>query len=204
MSARKKTANKPHQGPSHIRIIGGQWRSRKLSFPILEGLRPTPDRVRETLFNWLQTAVPGARCLDLFAGSGALGLEALSRGAQSCTFIDMAPASCHALRDNLKNLDCQSAEVVQRDAVQWLQQLPDATNGQNTVSFDLIFLDPPFNKDLCEQICQLLIDKNVVSERGFIYIETEPRAQLVNHWPLHREKTSGQVRYRLYQNQTSA
>jgi len=199
MSARKRSDNKPHSGSSQIRIIGGQWRSRKLSFPVLEGLRPTPDRVRETLFNWLQSTIPGARCLDLFAGSGALGLEALSRGAHSCTFIDMASASCQTLRENLKTLDAQGAEVVQSDALQWLQRLPNASDSANSPCFDVVFIDPPFNQDLCEKICQLLVDKGVVSERGFIYIETEPRAQLVNHWPLHREKTSGQVRYRLFQ-----
>lgn len=200
MQARNKAGNKSNQGPSQVRIIGGQWRSRKLEFPILDGLRPTPDRVRETLFNWLQSAIPGARCLDLFSGSGALGLEALSRGAQSCTFIDIAPVSCKALRDNLKKLDCDAAQVLQRDTMQWLKQLPAPQDTDNPLRFDVIFIDPPFNKDLCEQICQLLVEKQIVSERGFIYIESEPRAQLVNHWPLHREKTSGQVRYRLYQH----
>ncbi|NQZ33696.1 MAG: 16S rRNA (guanine(966)-N(2))-methyltransferase RsmD [Oceanospirillaceae bacterium] len=199
MQTRNKAGNKFDQGPSQVRIIGGQWRSRKLSFPVLDGLRPTPDRVRETLFNWLQSTIPGARCLDLFSGSGALGFEALSRGADHCTFIDIAPASCQALRDNLKKLECDSAEVLQRDAMQWLRQLPDAVEGTNTLQFDVIFIDPPFNKDLCEQICQLMVEKKIISERGFIYIETERRAPRVNHWPLHREKTSGQVQYRLYQ-----
>ena len=199
MQTRNKAGNKFDQGPSQVRIIGGQWRSRKLSFPVLDGLRPTPDRVRETLFNWLQSTIPGARCLDLFSGSGALGFEALSRGADHCTFIDIAPASCQALRDNLKKLECDSAEVLQRDAKQWLRQLPDAVEGTNTLQFDVIFIDPPFNKDLCEQICQLMVEKKIISERGFIYIETERRAPRVNHWPLHREKTSGQVQYRLYQ-----
>ena len=199
MQTRNKAGNKFDQGPSQVRIIGGQWRSRKLSFPVLDGLRPTPDRVRETRFNWLQSTIPGARCLDLFSGSGALGFEALSRGADHCTFIDIAPASCQALRDNLKKLECDSAEVLQRDAMQWLRQLPDAVEGTNTLQFDVIFIDPPFNKDLCEQICQLMVEKKIISERGFIYIETERRAPRVNHWPLHREKTSGQVQYRLYQ-----
>lgn len=200
MPARNKSSNKPHQGQSQIRIIGGQWRSRKLTFPILEGLRPTPDRVRETLFNWLQSTIPGARCLDLFSGSGALGLEALSRGANHCTFIDIAAASCQALRDNLKQLDCSSAAVIQRDALQWLKQLPDNNDGSETQCFDVIFLDPPFNKDLCEQVCQLLVEKKLISSRGYIYIETETRAPLMRHWPLSREKISGQVKYRLYQH----
>jgi len=191
----KKKPSKAAQTQSQLRVIGGQWRSRKIEFPIVDGLRPTPDRVRETVFNWLQNAVPSAHCLDLFAGSGALGIEALSRGAQSCTFIDIDNSCCQALRTNLQKLQCESAEVRQTSALQWLNQISaNATDKK----FHLVFLDPPFNQDLCQQICQLLIDKQLLADDAYVYIETEPRANINIDWPLHREKISGQVHYRLY------
>ncbi len=124
-----------------LRIIGGQWRSRRLNFPEAPGLRPTPDRVRETLFNWLAPYVEGARVLDPFAGSGALLLEALSRGAAGALAVEFDPAAAAALRDNLALLRAEGAEVRQGDALQRLQQ--DAAT-----PFDLAFLDPPFHKDL--------------------------------------------------------
>ena len=127
-----------------LRIIGGEWRSRKLKFADVPGLRPTPDRVRETLFNWLQWHVPGARCLDLFAGSGALGLEALSRGARDVVMVEKHPAAAQALRDNLTLLGARNARLVHDDALRYL--------GRVTVAFDLIFLDPPFRQMLLEPV----------------------------------------------------
>ena len=182
-----------------IRIIGGQWRSRKLNFPEADGLRPTPDRVRETLFNWLQSRIPGARCLDLFAGSGALGLEALSRGASHCMFIDIAHPSCQALRNNVLKLACENAQIIQMDTLNWLQQRANAgANNATTDKFDVVFLDPPFHTTLCQEVCQLLIDKDLLNPNAYIYIETEHRAAIDVDWAVHREKTAGQVRYRLY------
>ncbi|MEM5530780.1 16S rRNA (guanine(966)-N(2))-methyltransferase RsmD [Gammaproteobacteria bacterium AS21] len=191
----KKKPLKAEQTHSQLRIIGGQWRSRKIDFPTVDGLRPTPDRVRETLFNWLQNTVPSAHCLDLFAGSGALGIEALSRGAQSCTFIDIDHLCCQALRTNLQKLQCESAEVRQTSALQWLNQISVNSTDKK---FHVVFLDPPFNQDLCQQICQLLIDKQLLADDAYVYIETEPHANINIDWPLHREKISGQVHYRLY------
>ncbi len=192
----KKTTNKSQQ-PLQLRVIGGQWRSRKLHFPDLPGLRPTPDRVRETLFNWLQNTVPAAQCLDLCAGSGALGIEALSRGAKHCAFVDLAALSCRALQVNLNKLECTTAEVVQFDVIKWLEQT-SSNQQQSAKQYDIVFLDPPFGLNLCQNICQLLIEKNLLSSNAFVYVETELSAELSLPWTLHREKTSGQVRYRLY------
>lgn len=194
MRASKRSNKAPSIAVSQIRVIGGQWRSRKLSFPAIEGLRPTPDRVRETVFNWLQNAVPGAQCLDLFAGSGALGIEALSRGAQHCTFIDISPVACKTLKDNLTTLKCQQADVLQRDTLQWATQQSNSTE-----KFDLVFLDPPFHKGLCQTLCQQLIDSEQLAPNAYVYIETEHDVPLTIPWRLHREKRSGQVHYRLYQ-----
>ena len=197
MSTRTKQPKKPVQQASQVRIIGGKWRSRKLSFPPIQGLRPTPDRVRETLFNWLQNTLPGARCLDLFAGSGALGIEALSRGAKNCTFVDLAPQSCQSLKQNLSLLECSDGKIVQGDALAWLQRTAVTSTAADN-SYNVIFMDPPFNGDFCQSVCQLLIDKNLLADDCYIYIETELQVELTLSWTLHREKISGQVRYRLY------
>src|SRR5512134_933490 len=123
-------------GGNQLRIIGGRWRSRRLRFPPLPGLRPTPDRVRETLFNWLTPVIAGARCLDLFAGSGALGIEALSRGAAAVTFVERHPQAVRGLRANLAQLRAEGARVEQADALLWLRQAPQP--------FTVVFLNPPF------------------------------------------------------------
>ncbi len=181
---------------SQLRIIGGRWRSRRLTFPALEGVRPTPDRIRETLFNWLAPTIEGARCLDLFAGSGALGFEALSRGAASTLFIERQAAVAKALRDNLALLGCTLAQVQNLDAQTWLTQGPDQ-------SFDMIFLDPPFRRELLDT-CLTLIDRHGISKPGgLLYIEAETEKTdfaLPAHWSLLKHKTAGQVQYRLYQN----
>jgi 16S rRNA (guanine966-N2)-methyltransferase len=183
-----------------LRIIGGEWRSRRVPFPAIEGLRPTPDRVRETLFNWLQNVTPGARCLDLFAGSGALGLEALSRGAESVTFIDQAPEATRQLRDNLNTLKSQNGEVINMSALTWL----DSRNTDNEPRYDLVFLDPPFRKDLLPTICILLEERNLLADNALIYIEAESEAVLTNlpaNWESYREKKAGQITYRLFNRQ---
>ena len=171
-----------------LRIIGGEWRSRKLRFADVPGLRPTPDRVRETLFNWLQMQVPGARCLDLFAGSGALGLGALSRGAAEVVMVEKHPAAAKALRDNIALLGAQQAVLVYDDAFRYLQRETDG--------FDLIFLDPPFRKHFLEPVLDTLFAKTLLKSGGMIYLEQEMGAATdFSRFNLnvHRETTAGQV-----------
>ncbi len=180
---------------SQIRIIGGEWRSRKLTVPDAPGLRPTPDRVRETLFNWLASYIGGARVLDAFAGSGALFLEALSRGASSGIALDLNTEAINNLRRNLELLDCDSAEVLRADALQYLSNTAER-------GFDIVLLDPPFHQDLLLTACQLLESNNWLNERAWIYTESEqaPSSLAVpNTWRLHREKHTGQVYYALWQ-----
>lgn len=187
--AAKKSGNR-------LRIIGGQWRSRFLPFPDVEGLRPTTDRVRETVFNWLQPVVPGARVLDLFAGSGALGFEALSRGAQDLTLLEMNAKAVSQLKENVKTLNTPDAHVVQTDALNWLAQCDQ--------KFDLIFLDPPFNKGLLPKCLELIESRNILNENAWVYIESEQdlnKMNLPSNWRLHRDKKAGQVKLCLYQNQ---
>jgi 16S rRNA (guanine966-N2)-methyltransferase len=194
---RKNSAPKSNKKSNQLRIIGGQWRGRKLSFPTAEGLRPTADRVRETLFNWLSPSISGANCLDLFAGSGALGLEALSRGASSCCFIDTAAAACEHIAANLTLVQCDTATTHTAQAAQWLKQQDRAPSE----TFDIIFLDPPFGKNLAEKCLVLIDQKQLVSNDGLVYLETnrdEALPATPPHWQLHREKTAGQVNYRLY------
>ena len=200
MSPRRNRNSKPaphnRSNDSFVRIIGGDWRSRKLSFPESEGLRPTPDRVRETLFNWLQAYTPAAKCLDLFSGSGALAFEALSRGAAHATLIDASRLVCNALKHNLQELKAQNAEVVETDATQWLLQ-----QAGNEFHYDLVFLDPPFNKDLVSGICQLLEENQLLADGSMIYIETErslSSLSVPDNWQLYRDKQAGDVSYRLY------
>lgn len=180
-------------GPGNqLRIIGGRWRSRRLHFPNVEGLRPTPDRVRETLFNWLAPLIEGARCLDLFAGSGALGIEALSRGAAEVIFIERQPLAVRQLRHNLAQLGETSAQVIQTDALVWL-------DGPSR-PFDVVFLDPPFGVDLLVPACKKLEQGGWLADGARIYLETERDAgklELPENWQLIREKTAGQVSYRL-------
>lgn len=201
MSRRNSAArrsNKIQETSSSLRIIGGEWRSRKLSFPEIEGLRPTPDRVRETLFNWLQTSIPGASCLDLFCGSGALGFEALSRGAASVTFVDKAPEVIYHLRHNLNLLKAQHGEVVSSSVLDWLE----TKIANQEARYDVVFLDPPFNKNLIAPVTTLLESRGLLNDQAFIYVESEVNWQpdvIPQNWELYREKQAGQVCYRLYQ-----
>ncbi len=185
----------PHGGQGHLRIIGGQWRSRKLGFPEAPGLRPTPDRVRETLFNWLAAHIEGAKVLDAFTGSGALYLEALSRGASMALALDANATAISSLRHNLDLLGCATGQLLQSDALKYLEtQTPSA--------FDLVFLDPPFHQNLLPTTCTLLEEKGWLAERAWIYTESEtpPSAlQMPATWRLHREKKAGQVYYSLWQ-----
>ena len=182
-----------------LRIIGGQWRSRRLEFPDLPGLRPTPDRVRETLFNWLVPVLPGARCLDLFAGSGALGIEALSRGAAEVVFVERQPLAARALRNNLDRLSAANARVDPLDAFTWLRS--------PGTPFDIVWLDPPFGEGLLEPACALLEQGGWLAATAWIYLEAEadqPRPLLPAHWIFHREQTAGMVAYRLARREVSS
>ncbi len=190
-------AKKPTQSAraSSIRIIGGEWRSRKLTVPEAPGLRPTPDRVRETLFNWLAPTIQGARVLDAFTGSGALFLEALSRGASTGVAIDANTDAVNNLRRNLAVLQCDDAEVLRVDSLQYL-------SNKTEQGFDIVLLDPPFHQDLLLSACQLLEDNNWLNKDAWIYTESEqvPSSLGVpSTWRLHREKHTGQVHYALWQ-----
>ncbi|RLQ20916.1 16S rRNA (guanine(966)-N(2))-methyltransferase RsmD [Seongchinamella sediminis] len=179
---------------SQLRIIGGQWRGRKLTFQPVAGLRPTPDRVRETLFNWLAPDIHGARCLDLFAGSGALGLEALSRGAASCDFVDRDSAALGQIEHHLNTLGARERGHCHRiEAASFLERAAS--------SWDIVFIDPPFGLDLVGPSCELLAGRQQLSANGLVYIETGAREQLPDlpaTWALHREKRAGEVCYRLF------
>lgn len=192
-----KSAQKGRKRANQLRIIGGQWRGRKLAFPTVEGLRPTADRIRETLFNWLAPVISGARCLDLFAGSGALGLEALSRGASFCCFIDSTTAASQQIISNLALLDCNTAVTHTKQAAHWLEEFDHAC----AETYDIIFLDPPFGKNLATKCLELIEHKQLLRTNGLVYLEThrdEAAPVTPPHWQLHREKTTGQVSYRLY------
>ncbi|BET95398.1 16S rRNA (guanine(966)-N(2))-methyltransferase [Xenorhabdus taiwanensis] len=176
-----------------IRIIGGKWRGRKLPVPDSDGLRPTTDRVRETLFNWLMPTIQGARCLDCFSGSGALGLEALSRYASHATLIEYDRNVAKQLSANLASLKAENADVVQDNALQYL-------NNTGT-PFDVVFLDPPFRKGMLTETINLLETNGWLAEESWIYVETEAESaatEIPPNWQLHRQKTAGQVAYRLY------
>lgn len=175
-----------------FRIVAGRHRSRRLAFPDLAGLRPTPDRVRETLFNWLQPLLPGARALDLFAGSGALGLEALSRGAAGLTFVEQAAPAIGMLRANLDLLG-ETAELVQADAIGWLQQGPAA-------AYDLVFVDPPYRAGLLAPALEELDHGGWLAPGARIYAECgadQELPALPQGWELLKEKRAGDVRYHL-------
>lgn len=189
-----KTSVKNPKASNQLRIIGGQWRGRKLSFPDVDGLRPTGDRIRETLFNWLAPDIQGAHCLDLFAGSGALGLEALSRGAESSWLLEKHPLAAQQLKSNLQLLQASHGKVEQVDSLAWLNRQPP------TQQFDIVFIDPPFALDLWGAIAAALETGHWLSEAAVIYLEAprDAQLQLPANWHLHRDKQAGQVSYRLY------
>jgi 16S rRNA (guanine966-N2)-methyltransferase len=188
-------------GPSHnntgvVRIIAGRWRGRKLVFPAQPGLRPTGDRLRETLFNWLQPLLPDARCLDLFAGSGALGLEAASRGAALVSLIESSAAAAQALRNNCARLEADRVEVINTDALVWL-----ARRSPSPDPYTIAFVDPPFASDLLRRAIPALETPGVLAEQAWIYLETargQAIPELPPNWHLHREKCSGDVCCRLF------
>ena len=191
--AKRKQSDKSKGG--RLRIVAGNWRSRLLDIADVEGLRPTTERIRETLFNWLEPTIHGARCLDLFAGTGALGLEALSRGAGSAVFVERSPVAARQLASNVDVLDASDAIVLQRDALDFLRGEPERT-------FDIVFLDPPFAADLLEETCRLLAEREWLAPRARVYLEQDranPESALPESWQVLRDKTAGNVRYMLAQ-----
>jgi 16S rRNA (guanine966-N2)-methyltransferase len=186
--------NEKAQGRANaVRIIGGKWRGKKLSFPAIDGLRPTPDRIRETVFNWLQFDMHGARVLDVFAGSGAFGLEALSRGADYAVFVEKDLQAAKQLNSHLHELHIDNAQVEQVDATHYLRHRP----GQ---PFDVVFLDPPYGQNLLQPCMAQLENQGFLTDNAYIYVEAESTLKtlpLPDNWRLHRSKHSGQVSYHL-------
>jgi 16S rRNA (guanine966-N2)-methyltransferase len=178
--------------PHKLRIIGGEWRGRKLEFPAIDAIRPTPDRVRETVFNWLQNDIAGARCLDLFAGSGALGLEALSRGAASAVFVDREPRVGQYLRETLTRFRSTAGAVTTADSLRFLSGPAQP--------FDIVFLDPPFGADLLPDVCRRLEEGGWLGPNALIYMESASTSGvpvLPVNWSLIKSKMTGQVGYHL-------
>ena len=178
--------------PGKLRIVAGNLRGSKLAVPDRPGLRPTSDRVRETLFNWLMPVIEGARCLDLYSGTGALGIEAISRGAAACTFVESDRALARDLRENLARLKIESARVVEGDALSMLAGRAEP--------FDVVFLDPPFSGDLWDASAERLETHGWLAPNGWIYVESPAGAALAlpDAWKLHREGQAGAVRFALY------
>ena len=181
------------------RIIAGKWRGRKMKFDDAEGLRPTTDRIRETVFNWLQPYLSQSRCLDCFAGSGVLGFEALSRGAQELVFIEQNVNTIKCLKDNVRTLTIDNVTINHQDALSWLQSA--ATNTALKQKFDLVFLDPPFHSDLLEKSSVLLDRSGCLADDAIIYVEhaVDADVALPDNWICLKEKSSGQVSYKLFE-----
>lgn len=177
-----------------LRIIGGSWRSRILPVLDADGLRPTTDRVRETLFNWLQTDIPGSRCLDLFAGSGALGLEAASRGAKEVMMVEKSSEAFKILQQNIEKLAASQVSLLKQDALLYLKSLSSAVE---PLAVDILFLDPPYQADLLQSILDLL----VLSAGTKVYLECKKGhdVKIPSNWLLLKDKVAGQVHYRLYE-----
>ena len=184
---------------NQLRIIGGKWRGRKLSFVQSQGLRPTLDRVRETLFNWLQPVIYNSRCLDLYSGSGALGFEALSRGALQVTMVDNNRKVYQQLNHNLKLLCCENANTECLDAVDFLSK--QSVKQTIESKYQIVFLDPPFNQNLLDSCCQTLEQQQLLAEESYIYIEAEKNLKLTHipdNWQKIKEKKAGQLAYYLF------
>jgi 16S rRNA (guanine966-N2)-methyltransferase len=175
-----------------VRIISGQWRRRQLRVPDIDGLRPTPDRVRETLFNWLRGSIEGARCLDLYAGSGALGFEAASRGASKVLLVEKHEGAVISLREQAAELGAEQIQVVHADVSRWLR-------GTST-PFDIVFLDPPFGSIDLGELCARLERGSWLAPGALVYLETgaAPQAlELPPGWQFLQRQKAGQVMYHL-------
>jgi 16S rRNA (guanine966-N2)-methyltransferase len=188
----KRNAEKKSQ-PGRLRIVAGIWRSRLLQIAAVPGLRPTSARIRETLFNWLAPRISGARCLDLCAGTGALGIEALSRGAAHCVFVEKSGPAVASLRANIASLAAENASVQAMDARRFLQQYSEEP-------FDIVFLDPPFSAGLLPDLCQLLDGGTMLADDARLYIEEDRAAatcELPASWRVLKTANAGNVRYSL-------
>ena len=203
---KKSTANRQAKAANNksangfIRIISGQFRGRKLPVKDVQGLRPTTDRIKETVFNWLMQDTRGAAVLDCFAGSGGLGFEALSRFADHAVFFELDKSAASQLKENISTLKLDNAVVKRGNSLSLLEQ-----NTQNE-QFDLIFVDPPFRQNLTEKSCFLLEKNNWLSAQALIYVEVESELSDLStpdNWMLLKEKTAGQVICRLYQRETN-
>ena len=193
MGRRKSRGRSDRGSPTgRLRIVAGKWRSRLLPIADEAGLRPTSERIRETLFNWLASTIEGSRCLDLYAGSGALGLEALSRGAREVVFVENSARAVTVLQESVATLDAAGASVKKTDALRYLQG--------DSEPFDIVFLDPPFAADLLEDLCRLLDDRDWLNAGARVYLEQDhdrPLPRLPDGWVVLKEKTAGNVRYAL-------
>jgi len=170
-----------------VRIIGGELRSRMISLPDAEGLRPTPDRVRETLFNWLGQTLYGRTCLDLFAGSGALGFEAASRGAERVVMVERNPAVLRALQDNVKKLGCANVFIQGQDGLEFVSR--------DAQQYDVIFLDPPFQSDYLPRLLEILPQR--LNKNGVVYVESGAAITVPPPWQVIKSGKAGQVHYQL-------
>lgn len=191
MNKQRKQSNK-NASKGSIRIIAGKYRGRKLPVLMAEGLRPTTDRVKETVFNWLMPYIQDSICLDCFAGSGGLGFEALSRGAAQVSFVELNKAATKQLQENQHLLKAVNMSVIQSNALEFIKK--------NTQKYDVVFLDPPFRKGFIEQTAKLL-NENSLAEDALIYVEMESEQnhqQLPESWQILKENVAGQVVYRLY------
>lgn len=181
--------------PSELRIIGGKFRSRKITFIEENGLRPTHDRIRETLFNWLQNAIENSMCLDIFAGSGALGFEAISRGAKEVTFCDLSYAVMSHLKSNAEKLHINNAIFSRSDFM--------LENPVQNKQFDIVFCDPPFEKNLILATCALLESRELLAENAVIYLEfkkgTVDLHALPKNWTIQKHKSTQTLEYVLCQ-----
>jgi len=192
MAKRSAKADKKSQR-GRLRIVAGNWRSRLLDIADVPGLRPTSERIRETLFNWLTPRIAGARCLDLFAGTGALGMEALSRGAASAVFVEKSALAANTLRKSISALNADAATVYETDAFGFLMNV-------DCGEFDLVFLDPPFADERLGDLCRLLQKQSILAVDASVYIEEDrsrPVLELPDGWQTLKTGKAGNVRYSL-------
>lgn len=186
--------NKKQIKSGFIRLISGKWRGKKLPVKDIAGLRPTTDRNKETLFNWLMHDIRDANCLDCFSGSGSLAFEALSRGAKNAVLLERDKQAAQQLRENLSSLQADNVKVIETDSITYLQQ-------QAQQQFDIVFIDPPFNKGLLQPCSVFLEENRYLAPSALIYIEMEAQLsalELPSNWQLLKEKRAGQVIYQLY------
>lgn len=183
-------SNKKNQ----VRIIGGSFRGRKLTFPEFQGLRPTPDRIRETLFNWLQGEIAGAMCLDLFSGSGALGFEALSRGAKHVVFVDAERQAVAQIKQNAEYLQVTNADFMFTKSEVYLEKITAKP------MFDVVFCDPPFHQNLLSNSLSAIAESSILKANAKVYVEAEVplnESELPDGWFVLKAKTAGKVHYHL-------